>query len=163
MSLKCLHRTIGARTIIPCADQYFLKINSPADQIFREFWSPGPKFSLDQNFRDRPPRSDYRVKHGSSLYPAESKEVSVCRLQGNTNWTQRKNPGCPLYAPALCQTLLRDCHKMWHLPSFNEKQTQWFAGQTKASSQSSFLKPLKHGQPKRSVNRRQQRGAYHSK
>ena len=31
----------------------FSENNSPADQIFREFWSPGPKFSPDQNFCDR--------------------------------------------------------------------------------------------------------------
>ena len=33
--------------------QIFSENNSPADQIFRKFWSPGPKFSPDQNFRDR--------------------------------------------------------------------------------------------------------------
>ena len=111
----------------------------------------------------RPPRSDCRVKHGSSLYPAESKgRCQYCRLQGNTNWTQQKCPDCP-FMPALYQTLRRDCHKMWHLPSFNQKRAQWFAGQTKASSQLSDPKPLKHGRPKGSVNRRQRCGAYHSK
>ena len=28
--------------------------SGPGGPIFLEFWSPGPKFSPDQNFRDRP-------------------------------------------------------------------------------------------------------------
>ena len=113
----------------------------------------------------RPPRCEYRVKHGSHMYPAESKaRCQCCRLQGSTNWTQRKCPDCP-FMPALCQTLERDCHKIWHLPSFDEKRAQWFARQSKASSPSSdpVPKPSKRGRPKGSVNRRRRRGAYRSK
>ena len=46
MSLKCLHRSICTRTIIPCADQYFLKIIVQQTKFSRNFGSP------DQNFRD---------------------------------------------------------------------------------------------------------------
>ena len=59
--LLILYRTLTQTCVIEvltpkylCSDHYstrgpiFSENNSPADQIFREFWSPGPKFSPDQ-------------------------------------------------------------------------------------------------------------------
>ena len=38
---------------IPSPDQIFSGENGPGGQLFLEFWSPGPIFLPDQNFRDR--------------------------------------------------------------------------------------------------------------
>ena len=75
----------------------------------------------------RPPRTEYRVKHGSKLFPVQSKaRCQFCRMNGQTNWTQRKCPDCQ-FLPALCQTSERDCHSSWHEPSFDELRTLWMA------------------------------------
>ena len=128
------------------------------NSYYKQFISIDWSKKRESKTAGRPLQSDYRVKHGSSLYPAESKgKGQYCRLQGNANTTN-----CP-FISVLCQTLHRDCHKMWHLPSFDQKWAQWFAGQTRASSQLSVPKPLKRGRPKGSVNRRWRHGAYRSK
>ena len=75
----------------------------------------------------RPPRSEYREKHGSKPYPIMGKaRCQFCRLNGQTNWTQRKWPDCP-FLPALCQTLEKDCHSVWHEPCFDELRNLWVA------------------------------------
>ena len=73
----------------------------------------------------RPSRSDCRVKHGSRVFDVSQKaRCQYCRLQGKTKWTQRKCADC-LFQPALCQTLERDCHALWHVPNFDDERDQW--------------------------------------
>ena len=55
--------------------------------------------------------------------PVAGKRCQYCRDCRELPTGHSKNcPNCP-FVPALCQTLHRDCHKMCHLPSLDEKQT----------------------------------------
>ena len=77
--------------------------------------------------------------------PVADKRCQYCRDCREIPTGHSKNcPNCP-FVPTLCQTLHRDCHKMYHLPSLNEKQTQWFARQTKAITWSLLLKVITSG------------------
>ena len=48
-------------------DDPFSENNSPADQIFWEFWPPGPKFLPDQNFRDTSEVNWKQISAGCSV------------------------------------------------------------------------------------------------
>ena len=75
----------------------------------------------------KPPHSDCRVHRGSKIYPFTDKaRCQYCRMQGQTNWTQRKCPDCP-HLPALCQIVERDCHSKWHDPAIDDLQSLWVA------------------------------------
>ena len=75
--------------------------------------------------KGRPPRSAYRVHHGSTL-TQEKGRCQYCKLarSGKVNFTQRRCPDCP-FAPPLCQTMDRDCHAAWHQSCFDEIRTLW--------------------------------------
>ena len=75
--------------------------------------------------KGRPPRSAYRVHHGSTL-TQEKGRCQYCKLAGSgkVNFTQRRCPDCP-FAPPLCQTIDRDCHAAWHQSCFDEIRTLW--------------------------------------
>ena len=74
--------------------------------------------------RGKPPRSTYRVHHGSTL-SQEKGRCQYCELTKKENFTQRKCLDCP-FTPSLCQTQGRDCHAAWHVPTFDEIRSLWF-------------------------------------
>ena len=133
--------------------------------------------------RGRPPRSTYRVHHGSTLTQDKGR-CQYCKLSKKVNYTQRKCPDCP-FAPPLCQTLERDCHSAWHQSSFDEVRALWLdkhenksrssaqssetssAGPSQAASTStgapSASSQSRRGRPKGSINKRRRRGNYRSK
>ena len=47
-------------------------------------------------------------------------------------------PDC-LHEPALCQTAQRDCHSLWHQPSFDTVRNLWFSKKTKSTSRTPGL------------------------
>ena len=72
----------------------------------------------------RPSRSECRVKHGSKVFDVTQKaRCQYCGLQGETKWTQWKCTDCQFH-PALCQMLDRNCHALWHMPSFDDRRDQ---------------------------------------
>ena len=76
----------------------------------------------------RPPKSSFRIRHGSALY-AEKGRCQYCKLTQKENFTQRKCPDCP-FTPSLCQTMDRDCHRS----SFDEIRALWFDKQEHRST-----------------------------
>jgi hypothetical protein len=107
---------MGAHTITEndFRDTLVLQIIDKYGRLKRD--EPGP---------GRPCRSECRVKHGSKVFDvAQKARCQYCWLQGETKWTQRKCTDCK-FRPALCQTLDRDCHALWHMPRFDERRDQW--------------------------------------
>lgn len=131
----------------------------------------------------RPPRSTYRVHHGSTLTYNKGR-CQYCKLSKKVNYTQRKCPDCP-FSPSLCQTMERDCHAAWHQSSFDEVRALWIDKQENkfrssaqstetfeaelsqgASTSSGASQPpstsseTRRGRPKGAVNKRRRRGKY---
>ena len=133
--------------------------------------------------RGRPPRSSYRVHHGSTLTCVKGR-CQYCKISKKENFTVRKCSDCP-FAPSLCQTLERDCHAAWHQSSFDEVRALWLdkqenksrspaqstetstatPSQTASTSSGASQGPSAssqtlRGRPKGSVNKRRRRGKY---
>ena len=98
----------------------------------------------------RPCKSECRVKHGSKVFDLSQKaRCQYCWLQGKAKWTQRKCTDCTLQ-PALCQTLDRDCHALWHMPNFDDEREKWIRQklaklpQTSVTEQMSSMQTRSH-------------------
>ena len=74
--------------------------------------------------RGRPPKSSCRIKHGSQLF-TEKCRCQYCKLNNAENYTKRRCSDCE-FSPPLCQNSKRDCHDLWHRPSFDEVRKLWF-------------------------------------
>lgn len=115
----------------------------------RQFVTPG-----------RPPASSCRVRHGSQLNHRKQR-CQYCRIQGSTQWTQRRCCDC-LHMPALCQTTQRDCHSSWHEPSFDVVRDVWFQKRNKTQNLMAAHEPSPRGRgrPHGAINKRRRRGQY---
>lgn len=94
-----------------------------------------------------PSRSDCRVKHESKIFSLEARACcQYCRtFETHKNRTNRKCPDCQ-FQPALCQTVKRDCHSLWHEPQFDETRDAWFSKQIKHSDDQSIIQPVQFDQ-----------------
>ena len=108
----------------------------------------------------RPPSSSCRVRHGSQLGPTKYR-CQYCKVQGKTSWTHRKCLDC-LHQPALCQTAERDCHSLWHQPSFDVIRNLWFSKKSNSSTSGSPSARGHRGRPRGAINKRKRRGMYRS-
>ncbi len=107
----------------------------------------------------------YNVRHGSKLYPVSQRSRCIyCHLHNASSFTQRKCPDCPL-TPALCQTLEKDCHSVWHSKSFAVIRNLWYRHRLEPTVKMRDVQTTNcgRGRPKGSINRRRRRGAYRSK
>lgn len=111
----------------------------------------------------RPSRSECRVRHGSVLVPSKGR-CQYCSLTcKSASLTQRKCQDC-LFEPSLCQTRDRDCHRLWHLPSFDGilklrfecKQRKMAAPEPEQPHYSG------RGRPKGAINKNRRHGNYRS-
>ena len=95
----------------------------------------------------RPSRSDCRVKHGSKIFSSKPRACcQYCQIADTfTNWTNRKCPDCQ-FEPALCQTVKRDCHSLWHEAQFDEAREAWFSKQLRRSDNQSVTQPVQSNQ-----------------
>ena len=113
----------------------------------------------------RPSRSECRVRHGSVLVSSKGR-CQYCKLIGKgTNLTQRVCSDC-LFQPSLCQTKDRNCHYLWHSPSFDGTRELWTeCKQRKRASVPEAEQPPHQGRgrPKGAINKNKRRGNYRSR
>ena len=70
------------------------------------------------------PMEDFKVLHGSIAYGGNRRRCSICH-----SLTSRLCPDCP-FSPALCQSIKRDCHGIWHSRTSHARRIQWFQQKT---------------------------------
>ena len=75
------------------------------------------------------------VESGMAAQFLSSKgRFQYCKLTGQSLKMYRICLDCP-YAPVLCQTAQRDCHIMWHEPSFDNISDLWFKSKEASNQQ----------------------------
>lgn len=92
----------------------------------------------------RPPRSQCRSHHGSTIMSSKGR-CQYCRIaQKRSYFSQRK---C-LDQPTFCQTRERDCHALWHAPGFDATRELWVLSKKQKTETAVDSPPHTRGCPK---------------
>ena len=93
------------------------------------------------------PVNSYKICHGSTAYDGKRRRCGICH-----SLTSRLCPDCP-FSPALCQSVRKDCHGVWHTPASDMQRMRWFRQQCNKATAVSKVPSRREGRPKGSKDK----------